>query len=432
VSDHDVSPVQSALRGALGSLEHVVLAVSGGIDSMVLLHAAAACLDRDRLVVATFDHGTGPTSTEAYRFVRGRCGELGIAFVGGRAPRALHSEAELRDARWRFLREAASARRAAVATAHTETDQVETVVMRVLRGAGARGLAALYASSDIVRPLVRLTRAQIAAYAETCRVAWIEDPTNASSRYLRNRVRHDLLPALRAVRPTIDAELLSLARGAAEWREDVEAAVDASGALTLVSNGLDVRAKSVASLSLDELAVVWPAIAARAGVMLDRRGTARVATFTRDSRVGSRIQLAGGWQVVRSREAFELRSLREPNPGAELLASDRRVRWGDWWFRPSTTPVRHDTMSAWLPGTGSVSVRAWRPGDAMATRPGERRRKVKELLSRAGITGHARKAWPVVLADDEIVWIPGVRLAEAAAAQSGQSGLLFVCERHRR
>jgi tRNA(Ile)-lysidine synthase len=428
VSDHEVSLVRSAVRDALDSCEHVVFAVSGGIDSMVLLHAAAACCDRDRMTVATFDHGTGPAATEAYRLVAAHCRDLGIAFVGGRADRALESEAEFRDARWRFLRATATTKGARIATAHTETDQIETVLMRVLRGAGARGLATLYAPSDIVRPLVRLRRATIAAYAATSGVSWVEDPSNASSRYLRNRVRHDLLPALRAVRPTIDDELLACARTAAEWRRELEVAVDASDALTAVRDGLDVRAQSISSLSLDELTIVWPAIAARAGVTLDRRGTARVATFTRDSRVGSRIQLAGGWQVIRSREAFELRMLDETSPAAEALATDRRVRWGNWSFRPSSKPVHHGAMSAWLPGQGSLSVRAWRPGDSMAARAGGRRRKVKELLSRAGITGHERRAWPVVLADDEIVWIPGVRLSEAA--QTSQSGLLFVCERH--
>jgi tRNA(Ile)-lysidine synthase len=430
VSNHEVSLVQSAVRDALGSSERVVLAVSGGIDSMVLLHAAVACCDRDRITVATFDHGTGSAATEAYRLVAARCGELGIAFVGGRADRALETEAEFRDARWRFLRTAATMRGARISTAHTETDQIETVLMRVLRGAGARGLAALYATSDIVRPLVGLRRATIAAYAATFGVAWLEDPTNASSRYLRNRVRHDLLPALRAARPTIDDELLACAHSAAEWRRDLEVAVDESDALISVRGGLDVRADSLSSLSLDELSIVWPAIAARAGATLDRRGTARVAEFTSGSRVGSRIQLAGGWQVVRSRESFEVRRLHETCFAAEALAADRRVEWGSWSFRPSSKPVHRGAMSAWLPGQGLLSVRAWRPGDSMAARAGGRRRKVKELLSRAGITGHERRTWPVVLADDEIVWIPGVRLTEAAAAQSSQSGLLFVCERH--
>ncbi|HEY7396587.1 MAG TPA: tRNA lysidine(34) synthetase TilS [Gemmatimonadaceae bacterium] len=432
MSDHEVSLVQSAVFGALGSHEHVVLAVSGGIDSMVLLHAAVARLEQERFTVATFDHGTGPAAARAFASVAEECRDLGLTFIGGRTDRALQSEAELRDARWRFLRATASAKQATIATAHTESDQIETVLMRVLRDAGARGLAALYAPSEIVRPLIAVTRAQIAAYAEQCGVSWIEDPTNASSRYLRNRVRHNLLPALRTVCPTIEAELLTVARSAAAWRCDVEALLDASDTLTAFRDGLDVRAAAISSLSLDELMVVWPAFVARAGVTLDRRGTSRVAEFTRTARVGARIQLAGGWQVVRSRDAFELRALDASSPAAEALASDRRVNWGNWSFRPSSKPVRHAAMSAWLPGQGSLSVRAWRPGDSMAGRAGGRRRKVKELLSRAGITGHERKDWPVVLADDEIVWIPGVRLADAANAQSGPSGLLFVCEHHRR
>src|SRR5262245_14060133 len=176
MSDHEVSLVQSAVYGALGSHEHVVLAVSGGIDSMVLLHAAATRLERERLTVASFDHGTGPAAARAFASVAEECRDLGLTFIGGRADRALESEAELRDARWRFLRATASPKRATIATAHTETDQIETVLMRVLRDAGARGLAALYAPSEVARPLVAITRAQIAAYAEKCGISWIEDP----------------------------------------------------------------------------------------------------------------------------------------------------------------------------------------------------------------------------------------------------------------
>src|SRR6185503_11764148 len=108
-----------------------------------------------------------------------------------------------------------------VATAHTRDDQVETVLMRVLRGAGARGLAGLYAG-DTVRPLLECSRDELAAYAEQVGANWVEDPTNASMRYFRNRVRRDLLPALARVSPGFDDALLALAKEAGEWREELD------------------------------------------------------------------------------------------------------------------------------------------------------------------------------------------------------------------
>ncbi|MGH7710777.1 MAG: tRNA lysidine(34) synthetase TilS, partial [Gemmatimonadaceae bacterium] len=201
----------------------IVLAVSGGLDSMVLLHIAARRRAiRQRCCVATFDHRSGPHATRAVRLVRATARSLGIPVVSGRAREAAASEAEWRDVRWRFLRSVAARRGATIVTAHSRDDQIETLVMRVLRGASARGLAALYADSPIARPLLGASRRSVEQYARVHSVAFAEDPTNADMRYLRNRVRHELLPAFRAVQPDFDRELLALARRAARVRRQTE------------------------------------------------------------------------------------------------------------------------------------------------------------------------------------------------------------------
>ncbi|MGZ8457998.1 MAG: ATP-binding protein, partial [Gemmatirosa sp.] len=134
--------VRAALAGAAPA--SVVLAVSGGRDSMVLLDAACA-VARDRLAgVATFDHGTGPHARAAVRRVRRAAVRRGLPVLAGRADLPDAGEAAWRAARWRFLRRAARRLGATtVATAHTRDDQIETVAMRVLRGAGPPGLAGL-------------------------------------------------------------------------------------------------------------------------------------------------------------------------------------------------------------------------------------------------------------------------------------------------
>jgi tRNA(Ile)-lysidine synthase len=410
------------------------LAVSGGLDSMVLLDAAAATVPRGQLVVATFDHGTGTAATAALDLVRRCCTLLGIEFVGGHAAATLETESELRDARWNFLREVAAACGAAVSTAHSADDQVETVLMRALRDAGARGLAGLYAESEIVRPLIRLTRRDLARYARAQGLAWVEDPSNGSARYLRNRVRHDLLPALRHVRIGIDADLLAIARKAARWRADVEAYVTNEIEIRTFPEtaGLDVCAAPLSSRSSAELCILWPAIAGRAGLALDRRGTVRLAEFTRDGRVGSRIQLSGGWEVTRSRDALQLRASSAEKPTPEPLALSNETQWGGWFFRPGTHDDGSDSWSAWLPTDCPLVVRSWQAGDAMTCPDALAPRKVKHFLSDAGVTGHERTAWPVVLAGDQVIWIPGVRRSDAASVRSGRPGLPFVCEYYNR
>ena len=281
---------------------------------MALMHAIARAAPESAPVVATFDHATGAAATRASDLAAAEASRLGFPVVIGHAAAATAgaSEAEWRAERLAFLRDVA--RRVSehiggpvsIATAHTRDDQVETVLMRVLRHAGARGLAGLYAGGAVVRPLLECSRAEVAAYANSVGARWVEDPSNDSMRYFRNRVRRDLLPALSRARPGLDDDLLSLARGAADWRDRVDAIAFALSRVERGGRVVCVAAEALKGYSRAELAVLWPAIAARVGLAMDWRGTVRASAFTTEGRVGARIQLSGGWEIWRSRHLFEL------------------------------------------------------------------------------------------------------------------------------
>jgi tRNA(Ile)-lysidine synthase len=299
----------AVIETAARRTSQLVLAVSGGRDSMALLHAFARAARGSVAVVATFDHATGPAATRAAQLVAAETARLGLPVVIGRARRRGASEAEWRDARREFLGEVASSTGAGVATAHTRDDQVETVLMRVLRGAGARGLAGLYVG-DTVRPLLDFSRDEVAGYAVQTGAKWVEDPTNESMRHFRNRVRRDLLPALARVSPGFDDALIALAREAREWREEIDGLVAPLARVTAGGASVSVAVGDLAPYSRAELTSLWPAIAARVGLAMDWRGTERAAAFTNESRTGTRIQLSGGWEIARKRDAFELRRWR--------------------------------------------------------------------------------------------------------------------------
>jgi len=143
-------------------------------------------------------------------------------------------------------------------------------------------------------------------------VEYIEDPSNHSRAFLRNRVRHDLLPALLRVRPTIDVELLAVADAAAEWRREVERLVTTLPSVRVERDSLSVAATDLRRYDDAGLAIVWPVLAARLGLALDRRGTVRLAEFTTHGQVGGAIQLSGGFEVRRSTFSFVLRRGRGP------------------------------------------------------------------------------------------------------------------------
>jgi tRNA(Ile)-lysidine synthase len=354
----------------------------------------------------------------------------------------------------------------AVATAHTRDDQVETVAIRLLRGAGARGLAGLLAERPgIVRPLIDVPARAVAAYAAARGLRWVEDPGNASPRHLRNRLRHELLPALERVRPGFAASLLALGRSAAAWRREA----DALAATVPVTRGdggaLHVAASALAGYDADGLAVLWPALAARAGVRLDRRGTARLVAFTtrvaaEAAAVGARVPLAGGAEVVVRRgprvpggagAELVLRRLwagaaetMEAATAAVPLADGATL--GDWRFDRRAAggagADRHDAWSATLPADRALVVRPWAPGDRIHGAGRQAARKVKRFLAEAGVPAEARPAWPVVAAlgadgaSREVLWVPGVCRSDAATDRPELPGQHFFCERidrrHRR
>lgn len=306
--------VEFAVAAALAGATRVVLAVSGGMDSMVLLIAAShlPARLRGKMTVATFDHGTGKAAGRAASLVGKEAARLGIRCVAGRAESSGTREEEWRRARWTFLDQVAVARSASVVTAHTRDDQIETVFMRILRDAGPRGLAGLYADSEVIRPFLEVSRVAIADYATANRVRFLEDPTNSDRKHLRNRIRLDLLPSITRRKPGFPDELLALARASADWRRSLEEIAGNVDPTPAVDGALRIDRSSLRGFDAESLRVLWPALAARASVVMDRRGTHRAAEFTIKGATGGTIQLSGGVEIVMRRDHMLLRRWRSP------------------------------------------------------------------------------------------------------------------------
>lgn len=173
------------------------MAVSGGVDSVVLLHLLATHPGM-QLIVAHFDHGIRPDSALDREFVGGLARQYGLPFVydiGGLGPGT--SEEAARRARYAFLhkvRRAGGAR--AVITAHHKDDALETAIINLIRGTGRRGLTSLKSTDIVKRPLLHVPKADIRAYAAQQGLKWREDSTNSDPAYLRNHIRHKVVPRL--------------------------------------------------------------------------------------------------------------------------------------------------------------------------------------------------------------------------------------------
>lgn len=172
-----------------------ILAISGGVDSAVLLHAIVnsnqALVDAGKLIVAHFDHGIRQESFKDASFVEDLAEKYGLQFVvghGGLGPEA--SENTARKARYEFLELVKAQNHAdAIITAHHRDDVVETAIINLLRGTGRRGLSSLKERNNLLRPLLPYKKSELLEYAKENKIDWREDETNESSKYLRNRIR---------------------------------------------------------------------------------------------------------------------------------------------------------------------------------------------------------------------------------------------------
>ncbi|HKQ67872.1 MAG TPA: tRNA lysidine(34) synthetase TilS [Polyangiaceae bacterium] len=217
--------------GVLAAGDLVMVAVSGGPDSMALLHVMAKLAPRlgIGLVAHGVDHGLREAAPDELALAARFAADLGVPFSASRVDVSAGPNvmARAREKRYGALREALRTAAPAlrtrsqgarfIATGHHADDRAETVLQRILRGTGPRGLAVLSPrSNDLIRPFVRARRSDIRAHAERHRVPFVEDPTNGDSRFLRTRVRHEVLPLLVELSPRIVEHLCDLADAADE------------------------------------------------------------------------------------------------------------------------------------------------------------------------------------------------------------------------
>jgi tRNA(Ile)-lysidine synthase len=305
-----MNPVEAAV--AQMKAGRWLLAVSGGRDSMVLLDAMWRARRKEIVAVTTFDHGTGPHARKAADHVEHECARLELQCVRGEGKLSgKPTEEALRKSRWDFLNKTADKLNARVVTAHTLDDHAETTFIRILRDAHARGIAGMLVPSAIERPLMLVKRADIATYAKKNDVTWVEDPTNASNEYLRNRVRNEILPTMEKLRPGFTQWLLVTSARGAVWRRGLSDAVDH---MTRGCQPGTIPVTAMEGMTPEAQGIVWPEVASRVGVTLDWRGIERLSKEARKLKQGAEIPLSGGASFTRTVTTFVFRNPRGGGP----------------------------------------------------------------------------------------------------------------------
>ena len=396
------------------------VAVSGGADSVCLLHVLLE-LGWPCLTVLHLDHGLrGEESRADAAFVRELARALGLAVVAREAslPTDGNLEQNARRARLSFFRETiASGVVDRVAVGHTRSDQAETVLFRLLRGSGTAGLAGVrpVTADGIVRPLIEVERGDVEAYLRARGIAWREDSTNASRRFARNRIRHELIPQL--VREWNPEVVSALARTAelAEADEQYWAAE------------VERRLPGEPVLKASELAALPEAVARR----LIRRAIERakgdllgvgfhhidgVLRLARGASGSGRIQLPR-LEICRSFDEIRFGGVLEGPycipanaPGVIQIPGTNRVICLELIENPETFGnseyVYNGEMGFvdWERVSGSLELRSWMPGDRIQPMGSSGIKKFKTLFQSARVPAWERVRWPLLVDGDAIVW----------------------------
>ena len=431
---------------------------------MALLHAFGELYPERALCVIHLNHCLrGSQSDRDEEFVRELAGRSGHACFVRRAHVAREAasgrgnlEHAGRLCRYRFFGELlAEGRCRVVATAHTRSDQAETVLFRLLRGAGGAGLSGIWPvlSKGIVRPMLDVSRTEVLAYLGERGFAWREDPSNADPAFARNRLRHGLLPALRRDwNPNIEATLATTADWAVEeeryWRSRTTQLREACTRQTPGGVLLDVE--SARRLHPAELRRLLGSILRQPSFGKRPAGFGHVEALRSLiwSPVGSgAVDLPGG-HAQRSFGAIRFQAGRSLGtadfdvpldvPGVARLpgSGERAVRTRVLY--PSDKPrlynMRDTALLDWGRVHGPLRLRNWRPGDRYRPAGKGSSRKIKDLFQRTRVSVWDRSAWPVVTAartgagPDRIVWAREFGPAHDFAARPGTRRLLALDE----
>ncbi len=416
----------------------LTVALSGGIDSVVLLDVLCRLQDRFAFMLRAVhvDHGISPLSQQWAVFCGALCARRDIPLQVTAVTVARDSrkglEAAARDARYRVF---SALDTDWIVLAHQQDDQVETLLANLLRGAGPHGAAGMPEVRSfemrggahrprLLRPLLGVTRGEIEAYARERALSWVEDASNADTGFARNFLRHEVVPLLARRFPGYRRTLARSAEWSAEAallldalaQIDAGTGIDATGRLSIEAMTLldEPRARNLLRHWLRRQGVTMP----DAAMLCELRR--QLAAAKHDNRlrvvVGERaIRCYRGWACVERIGAAAA-------PEDRAWSGESMVSWGDGKvvFRQTTG----EGIAEPLLRRTTVTLRARSGGERMRLHPTGPHRSLKNLLQEAAIPYWRRTSMPLLWCGADLAWVPGIGVAAEFRCAPGEAGLL--------
>lgn len=414
--------------------EKVILGVSGGADSIAMLYALNELVDYGlELIVAHLNHGIrGDEAKGDAEFVKETAKSLRLTFVYGEVDTLSfkeESQLSLEDAartlRYKFFDQVLNKHYATkIATAHTLDDQAETVLMRLLRGSGSRGLSGIPpVSNSIVRPLIDTSRSEIEEYLRSKGVEWVEDSTNESPEFLRNRIRQDLLVELESYNPQIKetlsrtAEILRseeefIRKEALKHFDDIFSPNKSEliGDLKYYRSVEKPLRFSLLRLTIEKLNTSLKNISSTHIVSAD--------DFLLSETASGEVELPQGTVIVKGYDTFLVTKKSE----LELEFSYNIQSPGKWSFPEFSVSIEYiktdelaendESVAYFDPETVSfpIEVRNFKPGDRFSPLGMTTSKKLQDYFTDIKLPKFLRSRVPIFISKDEIMWLGGIRL----------------------
>jgi tRNA(Ile)-lysidine synthase len=393
----------------------LLVLLSGGGDSVCLLDVAVELGARVSALHVNYGLRDGAAGDE--ELVRAVCERLGVPLVveSVELEGSGNLQERARDARYLLAERLADGDYAA---AHTASDQAETVLYRLAVSPGSRALHGMAPRRGrLVRPLLGITREEVRAYLRSRDLEWREDPSNADARFARARVRHDLMEGLRSIGPAAERTIAETARQLREEAEVLDAAVDAAleelgGGPAVSASVLGRQLPAVRRLALRRLAE-------QAGGELGAGQADEIMAL--GGRGSKSLDLGGGLRAVV--EYGTLRFTRAPAeavPDPVPLTVPGRARFGEW--EVEATPGAPGDVAV-TSDLGPLRVRAWREGDRMRPVGLGGTKTLQDLFTDRKVPRALRHTLPIVVCEEEIVWVAGVAVDERFAAAADRSSV---------
>jgi tRNA(Ile)-lysidine synthase len=446
----------------------LIVALSGGPDSLTLLHLLTQLHPTDKLIAAHLDHAWRPTSAAEAQWVAKTAASWGVTcyieqvdVIGFAREQGLTLEEAGRTARYQFLaRVARQVGATIIATGHTADDQAETVLMHLLRGSGLAGLggmrpvAAVPGAPDLtlIRPLLGLSRAEILAYCHEHNLTPIEDPTNADTTFFRNRLRHHLLPLLAEYNPQVREHLQTLAAVTAADYDFLTQLTQQTWTDILLDTGAGwlrfgrTKWSQQLPLSLRRSTLRHALSHLRPGLAnVGFRTIEQAREVAEHGQVGSQSILPGGINLLVGYDDVTLSAGDQPplpalpqlpDGGTLLLPVPGRLALANGWSLETTIlteinlaaiQANRDPWLAFIAGAsiGELIVRPRQPGERF--RPlgmGGAAATVKEVMINRKIPAGLRPRWPVVATAEHLAWLVGHQQDERLKVTEGSDRVI--------